>query len=167
MSRQQGSDASDWQEDKQMHDVSVKNLQLMVKEMRELRAEYDELKKLSNKAYEKYKEKEGLVLQAFENSGLSKFNVPGLGTAYTINKYRVTVPKDTNSKRKLFGFIKDRYGDDVASEFTTINHNTLNAFYKSEIEAALERGDSNFKVPGLEDPVHEVSMGFRRETKGE
>jgi len=154
---------TDWDENKQ--DVSLNDMTKLIQQMREAKDDYDRAKKESNKLYERYQEFEVKVLQILEASGLSKFNIPSLGTTYTINKYRVSMPKDLADKRKLFTFIRDAYGEDVVDEYRNINHNTLNAFYKSEMESALERGDANFKVPGIEDPIATVGLGFKKDSK--
>jgi hypothetical protein len=158
-------DSKDWEEEKKP--INIADMKHMIEVMRELKKAYEAAKECSNECHELFKTQEAKVIAAFESSGLSKFNIPGVGTAYTVNRYKYRVPKDLNAKRELFNFIKDRHGADVADGLGTINYQSLNSFCKAEVEAELEKGNPNFKIPGLEDPLHEVGMGFRGESKGE
>ena len=156
------STANEWNEGSQ--EVSLEKTKELVEDMRELRLTYDEAKKKSNEAYDEYKKMETLVLQTLEAAGLEKFNVPGLGTAYTIHKFNVRVPKDLGDKRLLFEYMRNRQGPDATDEMISINHQTLNAYYKQELEAAMSEG-KDLKIPGLEDPVEQKSLGFRGDRK--
>ena len=153
---------NEWEEPKE--ELSLEGMKDFVGEMRELRKAYDAAKKLSNEAHEKYKEAEGKIIGALDSAGLKKFNVPGLGTAYTITKLTVKVPIDLASKRKLFDYMRERQGVDATDNMISINHQTLNAYYKEELEACKAEG-KDLKVPGIEDPVERVSLGFRSDKK--
>jgi len=151
---------SDWDEDKA--DISVKALTEIVRSMRVAREEYDKAKEISNKLHASYKELEVKIIGALESSGMKKFNVPGLGTASLRKTLKVTVPKDMEQKRLLFGYISETYGPDVLDEYRSINYQTLNAFYNEESATAKAEG-RDINIPGLDDPVEDIGLSFRKD----
>jgi hypothetical protein len=75
-----------------------------------------------------------------------------------MKRFSVKTPKSIEDKRLLFQYIRETYGQDVLDEYRTVNYQTLNAFYKQECE---HLGDGA-KVPGLEEPTLDISLGFRK-----
>lgn len=161
--RYEGEDMNnDWNEPKVA--VSVPELKKQISDMREAYEIYEDAKDLSNEAYKKFKEKEVEVVRVLETAGLNKFNIPGLGTASLRRTYRVTCPRDLSDKRALFDYVRQAHGEDFLDTFRSINSASLNKFYNEETAAAEENG-LDLKIPGLEDPIENVSISFRKETK--
>lgn len=153
-------DPKEWAEDAPQ--ISVKDMTEFVADMRLKREAYEAMKKQSNDLYEKYKQAEATLLNALQATGMQKFNVPGIGTASLRKSYKVKIPKDVPGKRALFEYITGAYGNDVLDEYRTINHQTLNAFYNQECQIAEEKG-KEFKLPGVEDPVVEFGIQWRKD----
>lgn len=156
------SDLKEWDEPTEA--ISVADLKSFVTIMRDLKEVYDIAKKASSAAHEAFREAEQLVIHAMDASGQKKFNVPGMGTLSVVNKYQVTVPKDVESKRLLFRYIRDSYGADVLDEYRSINYQSLNSFYKQEQEIAESEG-REFDLPGVDDPTVKVETRWRGEKK--
>lgn len=153
------NDLSAWE---QPTEVNLATLDGMVKELVELRKIYAEKKDASSKAAAEVDAMEAKISSVLQASGKSKYFVDGLGTAYLINKYVVKTPKDNQSKHLLFEYIKGRHGEDVLMSKLSINHQSLNAFYNEEVSALAKEGKVG-EIPGVEAPVHEVHLGFRKE----
>lgn len=140
-------------------ELSVDEMDSLVKEYKSLRDDYEEKKKVSTEAYHKYKQKEGQILEALENSNKSKYFVDGIGTVSKEEKLRVSTPKDAESKKKLFKYFRDM-GPDFYLSMVTVNSNTLNSFYNQESEKHAD--DPTWNIPGLGEPQVQKTMKFRR-----
>ena len=114
----------------------------------------DEQKKLS--------ELQNKALNKLEAAEVDKFSVPGMGTIYKQKNFSVKVPKDPTDKQNLFKYIESNKGDDVLFNMLSINSRTLNSFYKEERTSAVERGDIEWSIPGIEEPEVFYKLGMRK-----
>jgi hypothetical protein len=120
--------------------------------------ELEEFKGLCSKLFELRKEKEGIetlltaknteledlkekLLAYFEQYQMDSFKIPGLGTVGTQTKFQVSIPKDPDQKTKFMAYMIQNFPDLLG-----VNHQTLNAFFNSQVEAG------NTEVPGLDTP---------------
>lgn len=101
------------------------------------------------------------IMDALVKSGLKKFSGTK-GDVNLIHDSTVKVPKDPEQKGKLFDYMKER---NVFEELITVNHQTLNAFYKTEEALAVARGDIGWSLPGVEQGANRESLRFK--AKGE
>lgn len=153
-----------WDDQAPKAEISVSELKSLIANMRQLREKYDEAKRLSNEAHDKFREAEQLVINAMEATGQKRFNIPGMGTLSVVTKYQVTVPKDVEGKRQLFQYIRDNYGQDVLDEYRSINYQSLNSFYKQEADIAESEG-REFNLPGVDDPTEKIETRWRADKK--
>ena len=102
------------------------------------------------------------ALKKMEAAEIDKFNVPEHGTIYRQKKFSIKVPKDPTAKQALFDYIEAEKGEDVLHNMTSINSQTLNSFYKEELELAKERQDVDWKLPGIGEPSVYYDMGMRK-----
>jgi len=135
----------------------------------------DKVKKLweQRAAVEKAKDALAVVSKAFEDAKrdvlkamdvmeLDKQHVPGLGVVYRQKSFSVKVPKGLDQKEALFKWIEEHKGKDVLDTLLSINSQTLNSFYKAELEAAKEAGDYNFALPGIDTPEVYYTIGMKK-----
>lgn len=156
-------DQNEWDDGKAP--VSVDGLKALISQMRTAYAEYEAAKDISNKKKEAYDELETKVSNTLKSAGLKRFDIPGLGSCVIASKFNVRVPKDIESKRKLFEYIEQHHGPDILDEWRTINYQTLNAWFNKEAEVhGVDK--KSFSVPGLEAPTEETYIQFRRDKKG-
>jgi hypothetical protein len=156
-------DQSEW--DDKRAPVSTDALKELIATMRVAHLEYEAAKDVSNKLKEKYDELEAKVTSTLQGAGLKRFDVPGVGSCVIASKFSVRVPKDVESKRALFQYIREHYGANVLDEFRTINYQTLNAWFNKEAEAHGQDKKA-FSVPGIEAPTEESYIQFRRDKTG-
>jgi hypothetical protein len=143
--------------------MELKEFDSLVDKLSYAQETYDMASRAKTEAHEQLQGIKFQILEALQKSGKTKYHVDNLGTVYTIHKYTVQTPKDVEAKRRFSSWVEAKYGSDVKDSMLGINHNTLNSFVKKEIEAATERGDVAFKIPGIEDPQIIESIGFRKE----
>lgn len=118
-------------------------------------AKADLLKIEQNKLHEL----EDKILAHMEQDNIEKFQVPGHGSVFTVDRFTVQVPKDLEAKKQLMKHFTDR---GIFFEMVTVNSATCNSYYKTEMEAAVARGDVDFKIPGLGEPKHIRTLGMRK-----
>lgn len=155
----EANDVSAWE---QPVEVNLSTLDGMVKELVELRKVHQAKKDEASAAHADVESMEAKISSVLQASGKSKYFVDGVGTAYLINKYVVRTPKDNQSKMLLFDYIKHRHGEDVLVSKLSVNHQSLNSFYNEEV-AALAKEGKLAQIPGIEEPTHEINLGFRKE----
>lgn len=143
--------------------VTTEHLDQLVKDYRAAREEYDAAKTISNKLSHVKDDKEKILLDTLILAGKDKYHVDGIGLVYKIQKLVVPTPKTLEDKRKLFDYISEAHGEVFLMDKLSINHQTINKLYNDDFEEAAERGDTAFSIPGLQEPTHDISIGFRKE----
>lgn len=139
--------------------ITVEEFEQLIKDIQAQRSEVEAKKALLSAENEKLEALETKALEALKATGKDSYQ-GAVGTVYTLHRMSVSVPKDPE-KRKLFFEYLQKKG--VYDSLITINSQTLNAFYKSEFEAAKEAGlGLEFQVPGIEEPKIFESVGFRK-----
>jgi hypothetical protein len=96
---------------------------------------------------------------SLENAGLTSMKVPEVGNFIVTNRYQVSMPKDQESREKFFAYLKER---GIYDNMITVNSQTLNSFYKTTMEEAMEAGDVDFKIEGLSEPTLTKTLQVRK-----
>jgi hypothetical protein len=147
-------------EEKPLSQVTIGELQGMVKNLSEKRKEYETQKKIASSINEEVEIIEQKILSVLENQNLTKFNVDGIGTVYTSDKFQVSFPKDPDKADALRAYC---YENGLAS-MLTMNHNSLNSLYKSKKEELELAGELDFSnvLAGVDEPKVYKTIGFRK-----
>ena len=137
--------------------VTIEQVDQLVKDYHRWRAE----KEL---AEERLKEINGYLMTAekkivayLNDCRKSSWKVEGLGQVQVRNYLTVKTPKTPEAKKAFFDYLKSK---GIFEDLVSVNHQTLNAFYKTEREQA--EGDPNFEIPGLEAPTLQQGIAFKR-----
>jgi len=132
-----------------------------ISELARLRDQIEVVKAESSKLNSEKIKLEDEILKQLEENALSNFSGEK-GMVSRVARFDVKFPKDDEvSKEALRNFLADKgYFDNMWS----INHQSLNAWFKAELEAAKERGVEDFDIPGLE-PTDRITIQFRRAKK--
>lgn len=128
-------------------------------------AAYEEAKEKASALHKIAQEAEKKFEATMDAAGKTKYIVEGQGTYYFINKMTVPTPKSNDDKRALFAYIKEKHGAEFLTTLTSINHQTLQSFYKAEFEEAAANENVAVTIPGLQEPTAIRSIGFRKEKK--
>lgn len=146
-------------EEKPLSEVSVAELQAMVKELFEKRKEVEELEEVvkeKNAYVDGLKQK---VLSILEAHNQDNFQVSGVGSVYRSTKMQVSYPKDPEQAAKFRQYLIDNGMESML----TLNHQTLNAFYKSKVSEAESQGlPIDNVLPGISEPSVFVTIGMRK-----
>lgn len=145
----------EWEQ--QTQELSVEQMDTMVRQLKEARQVYEEAKKKSSEAYSALEKVETQIVNALKASGKSKYFVDGVGTVSWYVKESFTTPKVNEDKTKLFNYIKEKYGADVLMSMVSIHSATLNSFANKETEGGV------MEIPGLSAPTGSEILSFRKE----
>lgn len=137
-------------------EVSVQELEREIEQMFALRMKKEQKEAEAKALNEQLQELQAKVMGKLESLELTSYKAKS-GTFSFSMREGFRVPKDLENKKKFFEFLK---GKGIFDEMITVNAQTLNSWAKAEIEAALERNDFDFQVPGLEkaSPVPSFKM---------
>ncbi len=128
-----------------MEEQTVEKVKRLVQELWTLRRDYEE-KDLIRKAIGKeYDQKEAELLNVMEVCELDRFDGPDCAV-FRNTRSSVATPKTEAERLAFFGYLK-KIGE--FDNLITVNSQTLNSWYKAELQAAEQRGDIEFDVPGL------------------
>jgi hypothetical protein len=80
------------------------------------------------------------------------------GHAIITHRTSVKTPKTPEAQAMFKAWLKNNH----LEHLLTVNSNSLNALYKDELEAARERGDSDFSIPGIDEVTIKQSLMFKK-----
>lgn len=141
--------------------ISTKELDALVHDMKEKEEQYRSLKDESDAAHENYEEAKNRVMKALSAIGKSKYHVDGLGTVSRVVVYKVTTPKDLESKKQMLTYFREQ-GAEIYLSMVTIPYQSLNAYYNREAEVHQEQGKI-FSIPGVDAPIADEHIRFTKE----
>lgn len=144
------------------HELKIKELDDLILAYKQAELEHKEAKEIASKKYEVVCELESKILAALEASGKSRYYLDEVGTVFVSETLRFRTPSDPSEKKKLISWINKKYGEDGVLGQVTFNYQTLNGFLRREFEAAAERGDATFTIPGVEPPTSETKLCVRK-----
>lgn len=138
--------------------VSVKELQGQIELSFSLRKEYERMKKDSDKAYAQFQAASNRAANMLETLGLEKFHTPSGTFTYSYQEtYRV--PKSPEQRQAFFNYLKDK---GVYDEMVSVNSQTLNSFAKTEEKNALDEGNFDFQIPGIDKSAPTIKPIMRK-----
>lgn len=100
-----------------------------------------------------------VILQRYlENAGLDSLKAHGLNF-YLETKVSVKTPKTDEQKRELFQFLMD---EGIFYEMASVHSASLNSLYQDYAERALEEGNLDFRLPGVDEPTPYTQIKIRK-----
>lgn len=81
------------------------------------------------------------------------------GTVIMNARFTVKTPKEKEDKEAFFEYLKSK---GMYDDMVSVNSQTLNSWYKEEMEAAKREGNFGFKIPGIGDPTAFEYISFRK-----
>ena len=144
-----------------MEEISTHFLDNLIEDLQGKREAYEEAKKKSSALYSALQEHERKVMNTLQSAGKLKYYAEGVGTVNLINKLTVRTPKTIEDKQKLFDYIEQAHGNDLRWEMITVNHTSLNSFFKNEKEGK----PADFRLPGIPEIDMVTELRFTKEKK--
>lgn len=132
-------------------EVKIKLYQEQKDKVEQAEAEVERLKKEMNNT--------GQWLQEFMTQHNKTSYKSCYGNLVLTTKFSVSMPKEPEKRDALFGYLKEK---GIYDTMITINHQTLNSYYKEEMEAHLNKGELDFTLPGVSEPSAHRTISLRR-----
>lgn len=96
------------------------------------------------------------MIEFMTEANLTNFKTPR-GQIVLNRKFTVPTPKGDD-----LDIFLGSLAPEVARTLRTVNYQTLNSWYKTEMENAKERGDFDWRPPGLQEPTVQEYLSVRR-----
>jgi hypothetical protein len=141
-------------------DVKVTELDQLCIELFKQKAVVEEHEDALKDQNQKYAELKAEVISYMEHLEKDKYPVKGHGTLSLSDRFSVRVPKTLEEKKALFEYLKEK---GIFFEMASVNSQTLNSFYKAEMEEAAKQGNTDFSIPGVGEPNHQRTLSIRKE----
>lgn len=110
-----------------------------------LREEYETAKKRAGELYAELQFLQGKIMGVLEEQEMDSLKT-NLGTFSFRIQENFSLKRDQESRDQFFKFLKDK---GVFEQIITVHARTLDAFAKSEAEAAEAEGNFDYLPPGL------------------
>lgn len=135
-----------------MSDITFAEIEKLVEEGNKLKDEIKNIEKdLLDPLKAKLRDIDNKILGVLEDHELTSFKTKH-GTVIRNRRFSVQTPKTMEQKKDFFQWLHGK-GEEVYWSYATINSQSLNGLYKQELEIAKEKGDFDFKIPGLGEPT--------------
>ena len=95
---------------------------------------------------------EAEILAHFEENDMTSFRVDGVALISVSEKLTVKTPKRPEDKVAFFNYLKETKGEEVMLHYQTVNSQSLNSFFKAEMESKTDEEKLTFNLPGIEAP---------------
>lgn len=104
-------------------------------------------------------ELEARILAQLEAEEMSSYKSKH-GTVVRSRKYSVRVPQSAEDKEALFSWLRTK-GDAFYYKNVSVNSQSLNSIYSTEMEIAKDEGNFDFAIPGVGLPEVRVTLSMR------
>lgn len=151
-------DITDSFETKKMGEVTLKEFEITIKEFKEAKEAHDQAKLVTDKAKELVDfcgSRVMAIMQAFEKTSYKST----YGNVVRAKRFSYKTPKSEEERAAFFGFLKEKK---LFDSMITVNSKALNSFCAKEVEAAIEAGDIDFTIPGLQEPTISETIALKR-----
>lgn len=137
---------------------TVKEMNDLAEEIARLRSEEDEASDKKKAITAKLEAAENKMVELLITNNLKNYRAPA-GLASLSFRTSVKTPKTPEQKTLFFEYLRKtgRYDDMVS-----VNSQTLNSFYKEQLELAKERGEDDVQIPGITEITVNPNLSFKR-----
>jgi len=136
----------------------------LIEAQKEIKAKVDAYFKLKNEISDQekiLKEAKKDIIEFMEKTDTPRLEGDTCKISLVI-KATPSMPKDVVSKQKLFDWIAKNKGPEVLNDMLTFNSRSFGSFYNAEEKAAIEDGNLDFAIDGVEEPHNVTSIAVRK-----
>ncbi len=142
--------------------MEIKDLQEKIKQLKLAKDLYTASKRETEEFKSRVDSLEFEILQHLEENQMTNFRVDGHALVSVVEKMSVKTPKDTESKKAFFNWLKEKHGEEVMNAYMSVNSQSLNSFYKTEFESLSDEEKLNFSIPGIEPATLVKTLSVRK-----
>lgn len=137
---------------------SVKEMNELADKIAQLRDDESAASDVKKKITANLEAAENRMVELLLENNLTSYRAPS-GLAGLSFRTSVKTPKTPEQRKAFFDFLKSigRY-----DELVSVNSQSLNSFYKEQLELAKEKGQDDIEIPGLTEVTINPNLSFRR-----
>lgn len=141
-----------------MSETSLQSARDLVEELWAARKAQEAKRDELSEASAKVMELEHKLINVLDSAEMDRLDAE---SCYVLLGERTSVkmPKDNEERQAFFDYLRAR---GVYDELISVSSQTLNAFYRSELDLALQRGEVDFTIPGLNDVLVVPKLTVRK-----
>jgi predicted nuclease with TOPRIM domain len=140
------------------NDVTLKEFEELIESAYTLKREKDELEAKAEEVGARLSGIQNQLITYMEEFDKTSYKSKH-GLIVRAEKMSVKVPKDPSAKEAFFNYLAEK---GIKDDILTVNSKTLNSFYNAEMEAARERGETDFSMPGVDPPSVYTVLQMRK-----
>jgi hypothetical protein len=137
--------------------ISLEKFETLCKEAIELNIEKSKKEEEATSLSKKLTEKKLAIMSYMDSLEKTKYFCEG-HTLFFKEDLKISFPEEENAKKEFI----DYFGRDNFYNTAKIHANTLNSWYKAEMEKAAEEKNFEFKVPGIREPQLVKTLVIRK-----
>lgn len=138
--------------------ITIEQMNEQVATIAALRAEEEQASRAKKEVTERLEAAEARMLEMLTDSGMTNYRSP-LGLVTVAFRTSVKTPKTPAEKELFHNWLR---AQGLYDQLISVNSQTLNSLYKSELEKAKERGDTDFAIPGIDGVTIAPQLRFSR-----
>lgn len=139
-------------------ELKVNELKECIKLIAKLRQNEAEVNDMKREVTAQLDEAEKRMIEMLTKSGLKNFRSED-GLVSLSARLSVKTPKTEEDRAAFFAYLKSL---GLFEQMVSVHSATLNSFYKDQFELARQRGDDDFKIPGLNEETMTPILSFKR-----
>lgn len=144
-------------EEKKMEPITLEAFEKLIADAYELKANIDALEEQKKSLQFNLTSLQAKILLHMEQHNKKSYKTQH-GTVVAATKFSVRLPDTEEKQIEFYNYLRERgHFDNLIS----VHHAKLNSYYNKELEAAQERGDIDFKIPGIDEPKSYVQIQMR------
>ena len=151
----EASEGMDFFQEQPMDSVTLEDFENLTDKFFELREEKEQMRKVMSEKESEIKAIEKQLIAFMEQYEKTNHSGRKGSISVAVSRYP-SMPKDPDKKRSFFSYLQEQ---GVYEDLVSVNHNTLQSWYKQEV--AANEDDPLFEVPGLE-PYERKTLRARK-----
>ena len=140
------------------NEITVADFEKSIADMKQLKHDYDEAKKVAQEANKKLETQKKVVMEYLDALNKTSYK-SDFGVVTKTTRWSWKVPKTEEDRGAFRNFLESR------GEFDgmwSIHSGTMNAHCKELLEATQQTGDVGFSIPGLEPPTASFTVSLTK-----
>ncbi len=140
--------------------VTTEELDLLCNVVADKRAEYEAKKEVATECWKELDVLEKQMLELLDQADKKNWET-SKGKVHIAHRSSVPTPKTLEDKKLFYKYVWDNYGADVCVDKFTYNSQSLQGFYRKELENCPKDKKALFAIPGLGNPTITKILNFR------
>lgn len=149
-----GDDSTTWD----AASISIPEFTSLIEQAYILKRQVDALESQKEKTQEQLNNVNHKILDVLSKTNQTSFKTVH-GTVVRNKRFSVRHPSDPAKKDAFFNYLQER---GIFKNMVSVNSQTLSSWYRQELDAAVERGEVEFSVPGLDTPTYVEYITLRK-----